>query len=44
MEATILSLALAIVRSVVKNPDKKRKLRAAMLKIRDAIIAAFPED
>jgi hypothetical protein len=43
MEAAILTFALSIIREAVKNPEKKRKFRAAMLKIRDAINAAFPE-
>ncbi len=43
MEATILTLALTIIREVVKNPRKKARLRSLMLKIRDAINAAFPE-
>ncbi len=41
MEATILTLALSIIRSVVKNPKKRARLRDAMLQIRDAIDAAF---
>lgn len=44
MEETILALALSIIRAVVKNPKKKARLRSAMLKIRDAITAAFPEE
>ena len=41
METTILALALAIIRAVVKNPAKKEKLKSALLKLRDAIDAAF---
>jgi hypothetical protein len=44
MESTILTLALSVIRSVVKNPAKKARLKAAMLKLRDAIDAAFAED
>lgn len=43
MEATILTLALTIIRGVVKNPAKKAKLKAVMVKLRDAIDAAFDE-
>ena len=43
MEASILALALTVVRAVMKNPEKKAKLRAVLLKIRDAISAAFDE-
>lgn len=43
MEATILTLALTVIRAVVKNPEKKMKLRSTLLKIRDAITAAFDE-
>jgi hypothetical protein len=41
MESTILTLALSIIRSVVKNPKKRARLRDVMLQIRDAIDAAF---
>jgi hypothetical protein len=41
MEATIIALALSLIRSVIKNPTKKAKLRALMLKLRDAIDAAY---
>lgn len=44
MESTILALALSIVKAVVKNPQKKAQLRSALLKIRDAIDAAFSQD
>lgn len=44
MEATILSLALAVIRVIVKNPDKKSKLKSAMLKLRDAIDIAFANE
>lgn len=44
MESTILSLALTVIRAVVKNPEKKRKLRSTLLKLRDAIDAAFAEE
>lgn len=41
MESTILTLALSVIRSVVKNAKKRAKLRDVMLQIRDAIDAAF---
>lgn len=41
MESTILTLALSVIRSVVKNPKKRARLRERMLQIRDAIDAAF---
>jgi hypothetical protein len=40
-DSWILTLALGIVRNVVKNPEKKAKFREVMLNIRDAINAAF---
>jgi hypothetical protein len=44
METTILTLALSLIRSVVKNPKKKAQLRTIMLKVRDAITAAYEGD
>jgi dihydroxyacetone kinase-like predicted kinase len=44
MEGTILTLALSLIRAVVKNPRKKEKLKKIMLEIRDAIDAAFATD
>jgi hypothetical protein len=41
MDGWILSLALSVIRAVIKNPRKKEKLREAMMKLRDAIDAAF---
>ena len=43
METTILTLALTIIREVVKNPKKKARLKNLLLKLRDAIDAAFAE-
>ena len=43
MEASVLALALTVIRAVVKNPEKKVKLRSALLKIRDAISVSFDE-
>ncbi len=44
MESAILALALAVIREVVKNPQKKARLRSVMRKLRDAIDAAFGEE
>ena len=44
MESTILTLALTLIRSVVKNPKKKAQLRSLMLKLRDAIDAAYASE
>ena len=44
MEAAFLALALGIIRDAIKNPEKKKKLRAVMMKIRDAIDVAFAEN
>ncbi len=41
MESTILALALSVIRAVVKNPEKKARLKSALLKLRDAIDAAY---
>ena len=44
MESAIIALALSVIRAVVKNPEKKAKLKSALLKVRDAIDAAFAND
>jgi hypothetical protein len=44
MESAILALALSVIRAVVKNPAKKAQLKSVMLKVRDAIDAAFAND
>lgn len=41
MESTILTLALTVIRAVVKNPKKRAALRSLLLKLRDAIDTAF---
>ena len=43
MEELALNFILALVKAVVKNPKKKAALRARLLKIRDAISAAYDE-
>jgi hypothetical protein len=44
MEMTILTLALTVIRAIVKNPQKKARLKSILLKLRDAINAAFAEE
>jgi hypothetical protein len=44
METTLLTLALTIIKSVVKNPKKKAQLKSILLKVRDAIDAAYGEE
>lgn len=44
MESTILALALSMIRAVVKNPAKKARLKSALLKLRDAIDAAYANE
>lgn len=42
MESLIISLALTVIRSVIKNPAKRARLKSVLLNIRDAINAAYP--
>jgi len=44
MESTILALALSVIRAVVKNPTKKARLKSVLLKLRDAIDAAYASE
>ena len=44
MESTILALALSVIRAVVKNPAKKARLKTVLLKLRDAIDAAYASE
>jgi hypothetical protein len=44
MESSILALALTVIRAVVKNPEKKAKLKSILLKLRDAIDAAYADE
>jgi hypothetical protein len=44
MESTILALALSVIRAVVKNPAKKARLKSVLLKLRDAIDAAYASE
>lgn len=42
MESLILSLALSVVISAIKNPAKKDKLKSVLLNLRNAISTAYP--
>jgi hypothetical protein len=42
MEELIITMALSILLRVIKNPAHAAKFKAALLKLRDAINAAFP--
>jgi hypothetical protein len=42
MDSLIISLALGVIRAVVKNPAKREKLKSVLLSLRDAISAAYP--
>jgi hypothetical protein len=44
MDATILALVMTLIRQLVKNPKRKQALRDRMLKLRDAINAAYDAD
>lgn len=44
MEVTVMTLALTVVRQVIKNPAKKAKLRSILMKLRDAIDAAYADE
>lgn len=39
-----LSVILTAIKSAVKNEHKKAEIKRALMKIRDAIIALYPED
>jgi len=42
MDSLIISLALSVIRAVVKNPAKRAKLKSVLISLRDAINAAYP--
>jgi hypothetical protein len=44
MDSLIISLALNVITSVVKNPTKREKLKSILLSMRNAINAAYPEE
>ena len=42
MEELYINMGISILLSAIKNPDKAKKFKAALLKVRNAINAAFP--
>ncbi len=44
MEEMILSIALSVIKTVVKNPKKRAHMKEILLKVRNAISVAYPED
>lgn len=42
MDDLFVNMAITTLLLTVKNPDKALKLKAALLKVRNAINAAFP--
>lgn len=44
MEDMIINMAIATLLSVIKNPAKAVKLKAALLKVRNSINAVFPSE
>lgn len=44
MEDLFINMALSVLLSTVKNPEKAATFKKALLKLRNAINAAFPED
>ena len=44
MEDMLINMALAILLGAIKNKTKAIKLKAALLKVRNAINAVFPNE
>jgi len=44
MESYIISMGITIVLNLLKNEANRRKYKNALLKVANAIIAAFPGD
>ncbi|HWQ03149.1 MAG TPA: hypothetical protein VNL38_01595 [Candidatus Nitrosotenuis sp.] len=44
MDTIAINLAIALIKSVIKNAEKRMKVRAIMLKLRDAIDAAYADE
>lgn len=44
METTIIALAMTIIKAAVKNPQKKAKLKKALLALAAAISAAYSDE
>lgn len=44
MEEMILTIAFSVIKTVVKNARKRAQMKEILLKVRDAISVAYPED
>lgn len=44
MDDLIISMAISVVLSTIKNPEKKAKLKKALLKVRNQINLAYKND
>lgn len=44
MDDLIISMAISVILSTIKNPKKKLELKRAMLKIRNTINLAYASD
>lgn len=44
MEDLLINLGITLILSAIKNPAKKDALKRAMLKVRNAINAAYVDD
>lgn len=42
MDELIISMAISVILATIKNPDKKAKLKAALLKVRNEINLLYP--
>lgn len=42
MESYFISMGITVILNLLKNKDNRRKYKNALLKVRDAINAAFP--
>jgi hypothetical protein len=44
MEELYINMGISLLLSTIKNPAKAAKFKAALLKVRNAINAAFPSE
>jgi len=44
MESYLISMGITVILNLLKNADNRRKYKNALLKVRDAISAAFPDE
>ena len=44
MESYLISMGITVVLNLLKNETNRRKYKNALLKVRDAISAAFPAE